>query len=297
MRVFGRLFFCLAYLIYTSTELRAQSSTVQSSNPDISVSVLSLFKHSKRQGAQQAEADGGMSMQEAELQFTANVDPYLRAAVLLSIHPSEEATATKSPDDAAAAEPSEKSFAIEPEEVYLETIALPFINLKAGRFHAALGRHNILHAHAFPFIDAPLINQALLGPDGLTEVGLSAAGLIPAPWFMEATVQALQGDSPSLFASESSSDIASVYRLRNLFELSESATLDLGLSGASGHNFYNEQTKVKGADLTLKWRPTKAGKYQSVIFTGEYLKGNCGGRPLNSELTGYATWIQYQFAE
>ncbi len=279
----------------TSHAQTKAASAVQSMNPDISVSVLTLFKNSKRQGADKDEPGGGFSLQETELQFAANVDPYLRASVMLSVHPAEQEAAD--PSAPAATEAAEKKTAIEAEEVYVETLGIPYVTFKAGHFHTALGRHNGLHAHAYPFIDSPLISQSLLGDEGLVETGLSAAALVPVPWFMEFTAQALQGDSPILFSSESSSDLASVYRLRNLLELSEEATLDLGLSAAAGQNFYNDRTNVQGADLTLKWRPSKGGKYSSLIWAAEYLKGEVKGRPLDSKQSGYATWIQYQFAE
>ena len=85
--------------------------------------------------------------------------------------------------------------------------------------------------------------------------------------------------------------------MRNLFDLTDSATLDLGLSGARGPNFYNQQTTVKGADLTFKWRPTKGGKYTALILASEYLQGEVKGRPDDSKLSGYAAWVQYQWAE
>lgn len=288
-----RAFYSLAAISITlnSSLISAQTSAPASSmNPDISLSVLSDYKHSKRSGS---KAEGGFSLSEAELQFSSNIDPYLRGVALFSVHPSEAHADTDTP----AAEPAEKAYAIEPEEVYLETLALPYVTLKAGRFHTALGRHNSLHTHAYPFLDAPLIHQRLLGEEGLTESGLSAALLAPVPWFSEVTVQAVQGDSPTLFSSESMTDAAEIYRWRNLFELSDESTLDVGLSGAQGANFYQGRSTVQGADLSWKWRPTTGGKYTAVILAAEYLQGKVEGRTTETELKGYATWLQYQFAE
>ncbi len=268
-------------------------AAIQSMNPDISASILTLYRQSKYHGKDKVEPDGGFSLQETELQFAANVDPYIRAAALLSVHPSEPSE----PLPGAPAAPRVKGTEIEAEEVFLETIAIPFVTFKAGRFHSSLGRHNLLHAHAFPFIDAPLINQRLLGSDGLTETGLSAEVLVPLPWYLELTSQAVQGDSTALFASESSGDLASINHIKNLFELSDSSTLDVGISAASGQNFYNKRSTVEGADFTFKWRPVQGGKYTSLVFAGEYLQGNVRGREEDSRLKGYATWLQYQCAE
>lgn len=284
---------------------KAQSRGATSMNPDISLSLLVGYKNAKRVGATKTEPGGGFSLDEAELQFQADVDPYFRAVATFSVHPEEEegsenegeGTAATEDPAAGTAAAEEKHFAIEAEEAYLETLSLPNLTLKAGRFHTAMGRHNSLHRHAYPFIDAPLINQRLLGEEGLTETGVSAAALAPLPWYMEATLQAVQGDSPTLFASESSTDTAMVYQLRNLWDLSDATTLDFNLSGTSGANQYGERSNVGAADFTVKWRPTSGGRYQALLFTAEYMAGKVEGRPVDEEQAGYAAWIQYQFAE
>ena len=269
----------------------ARSGAPQSMNPDTSVNILTLYKNGQREGATSPEPDSGFLLQEVEMQFLADVDPYLRASALLSVHPADTAPVAN------ANAPADKTYEIEPEEVFLETTSIPYLTIKAGRFHAALGRHNTLHTHAFPFIDAPLINQRLLGSDGLTEVGVSGSLLLPLPWYSEAIAQGVQGDSPDLFQSKNPSNIATVYRLRNLFDITDAMTFDLGLSGASGKNYYGGQTSVGGADMTVKWRPIIGGKYQAFILAGEYLQGAVNGRADDSHLAGGAYWLQYQFAE
>src|SRR5262249_2699654 len=127
----------------------------------------------------------GIRIQEAELQVFSDVDPYTKLTALLSVH---QAT-NKSTDD----------WQIEPEELFAETLQVPYVSLKAGKFKSRFGRHNELHTHAFPFIDAPLINTVFLGGDGLNDVGVSAAYLIPViPWYSEITLQVLSGHSPDV---------------------------------------------------------------------------------------------------
>lgn len=276
-------------------------------NPDISVNFLTLYKNAKRERKKKTEPDNGFMLQEAEIRFEANVDAYFRAVAMFAVHPAhdhgheehghaehehEEDVELGVEED--HGEPSAREYGIEPEEIFLETTSLPYVTLKLGRFHADLGRHNQLHTHSFPFVDAPLINQRLLGHEGLIENGISAAVLVPLPWFMEVSAQALQGDSPELFSSESSTDLAKVYRVRNLFELTDSTTFDLGLSGAEGSNFWNGKTKVRGADVSLKWRPNYGGKYQSLAVAAEFLQGEVGNREVDEKLSGFSTWIQYQ---
>jgi hypothetical protein len=306
--------YLLSLAAFASVDAFAQSTDAQSVmtrpiganqifNPDTSINFLTLYKSQKRQGADKSEPDGGFMLQEAEIQFMANVDAYFRAVAMFAVHEDHDhenlsdAESEGRGDTAGGLdtqEPKEKAYGIEPEEVYLETLAIPYVTLKLGRFHADLGRHNQLHAHAYPFIDAPLINQRLLGEDGLIENGVSASVLVPLPWFAEVSAQALQGDSPELFSSQSTSDVATVYRIRNLFDLTDEATLDFGASAARGHNAWNGTTIVRGADMSLRWRPTQGGKYQSVSIAAEYLQGEVGDRPENAKLSGYSTWVQYQ---
>ena len=281
--------------VFLSSLLQAQSGTTDlralkagsSLNPGVSLNALTLYKQSRQEDGFESTQPNGFLLQEVELQFLADVDPYLRASAALSIHP-QDSTGTSS---------SEPRYAIDPEEVFVETTSIPYVTFKAGRFHAALGRHNLLHTHAFPFIDAPLINQELLGGEGLTETGLSISALAPTPWFLELTTQGFQGQSSALFGNPDSSPFASVSRLRSALDLSDDFTMDLGLSQAIGKNSYHTQTKVVGADLTFKWRPSVGGKYSAFVLGAEYLEGVIPDRPSRSHLLGFSTYVQYQFAQ
>jgi hypothetical protein len=269
-------------------------------NPDISANFLGLWQHgtglSNDRGAPPAN---GFSLQEAELQFTADVDPYLRASALFSV--AQEPTGT----------PGELEWGIDPEEVYLETISLPVVTLKVGKFKLALGKHNQLHTHAFPFIDAPLIHQALLGDEGVNEVGLSAAALIPASWYSELIVQGFSPTNDTLFNDTASGtptrsgDVGALVRWKNLLDLSDDLTAELGLGGLEGKNGLRETASVLAGDLTFKWRPSEGGKYQALIWSTEYLRGRhpislldpATGTSTINRLGGIASWVQYQFAE
>lgn len=236
-------------------------------NPDTSVNFLGLY----RKGTQ---GSNGFSFQESELHFSSDVDPYLRAVALFAVAPIEGG-AEGTPE-----------FALEPEEVYLETLSLPAWTLKAGKFKAALGRHNVTHTHAFAFIDAPLVSEELLGEEGLNDVGVSASVLLPAPWFLELTTQALGGDR----------DIpAGVAQLKSLWDLSSESTLELNAFGTAAQASEERRSHVLGADLTFKWRPSVGGKYRALIWTGQWLRDNAPGA--EEHAGGIASWLQYQFAE
>lgn len=254
----------------------------RSMNPDIGINVLGLIQRHSSGGGDRTSSDrNGFSLQEAELVFTSDVDPYLRAYAVFSVKQ----------------EDGSSEFGIDPEEVFFETTSLPVVTIKGGKFKAAFGKHNALHTHAFPFIDAPLINQELLGDEGLNDVGLSASALIPASWFIELTAQGIAAGSETLYQSGHASDVAQVLSLRNLWDLSGDSTLEWSLFGTQGPNQYAKHTHAYGSDLIFKWRPAQGGKYRALIWQSQYITGDIQGRPNGTRLSGLASWIQYQFAQ
>ncbi len=257
-------------------------------NPDIGVNFLGLFQRGTGISDDRTQVPhNGFSLQEAEFQFSADVDPYMRAVALFAV----------------AQESGAAGYGIDPEEVFLESISLPSVTIRAGKMKLALGKHNMLHTHAFPFIDAPLIHQQLLGDEGLNETGVSAAVLLPVSWYSEFIVQGFSLTNEDLYASPKSGDIGALARIKNLLDLSDDLTMEFGLSGTSGKNQFDRTSSVLGADLTFKWRPSIGGKYHALIWSTEYLNGDRPGRTDSTsgepteKLGGAATWVQYQFAE
>ncbi len=251
-------------------------------NPDISANFLGLFQRFNQGHDDRDQSNhNGVSLQEAELQMTSDVDPYFRASVLLSVSQAKGSTDS----------------GIEPEEVFFETISLPRVTLKAGKFKAALGKHNQLHTHAFPFLDAPLISGDLLGGEGLNEEGVSAAVLLPTTWFSELTVQAMGTNNDALYNSSSSGHIAPVAYWKNLWDLSDDLTFELGVFGTQGNNSFTSTTSAYGGDLIFKWRPTSGGKYKAFVWQTQYMAGSRLGNPTGEKIGGISSWIQYQFAE
>ncbi len=264
----------------------------KSMNPDTGVNFLGLYRKNS-QDYNSSSVPTGFSFQEAEIQFSADVDPYFRAVALFSLSMQSSTSGSTTSND----------FMIDPEEVYLETLSLPSLTFKLGQFKTAMGRHNILHTHAFPFIDAPLINQALFGDEGLNGVGVSGSVLIPAPWFSDFTIQAISGQSAILFNNPNPKKSAGIAQLKNLWDLSDDTTIELNIFGTTGANQYESNSYAYGSDVTLKWRPSVGGKYRALIWTTEYINGlidgnNVGGSPtFGPRLGGMASWVQYQFAQ
>lgn len=295
-----RNFFVIVIIMATCTFATAQQdpspsasigsrSRGNSFNPDIGINSLMLYQNSNRGNDALTENRNGFGLQEAELQFSADVDPYWRFVSTFALRQEVEIDNTTTPATRNA------EYVFEPEELFAESLDLPWITLRAGKFKAAFGRHNILHTHAFPFIDAPLVNQVLLGDEGLNDSGISVAGLLPTSWFSEITLQGLsgQGEGVDYYHGASANDSVGLFHWKNLWDLSEDLTLELGGSAATGKNSTARTTNLSGADLTFKWRGSRS---KALIWSTEYLARD-RNEATNERGRGFASWIQYQFAQ
>jgi hypothetical protein len=216
----------------------------------------------------------GFTVQGAELNLQGAVDPYFRgnANVLFSIDSAGE------------------SF-VELEEAWLESVALPGnFQIRAGQLMSDFGRINTLHTHAWGFVDSPLVNARLLGPDGLRNPGARLSWLAPTPFYSELFlgIQNSHGETASSFRSSGHShgdededelpfgyrhadndrgvrglgDLLFTPRYAMSFDLTDKQTLLLGVSGAFGPNSSGGEgdtmTQIYGVDFYWKWKPTDA---------------------------------------
>jgi len=256
------------------SDARGLSNTM---NPAISLVGQVMGSGSSARQDPEGEQDGlgtGLSVPEVELALAGIVDPYFRADVFVAFEDLE---------------------GVAVEEAYVTTLALPVLTLRAGKFKAVFGKHNAWHSHLWPFVDGPLVHAALLGEEGLADPGVEAAVLFPTPWFLELTLEALDGSSEKLFASIEPFDLAYVAHLRSLWELGAASTFELGGSGALGQNFRGEATKVAGVDATFRWRPPSRAVYRSLQVQGEYLVAR--DRPDDpADMGGVVGLVRWQFA-
>ena len=108
---------------------------------------------------------------ESELTLSANIDPYFMGSVTFAMTPEDE---------------------LEVEEAYFRTLALPAgLTLKGGRFFSGFGYLNEFHAHAWDFVDQPLVYQAFFGGQRAQD-GLQLKWLAPTDLFLELGVEIRQ---------------------------------------------------------------------------------------------------------
>jgi hypothetical protein len=227
-----------------------------------------------------------IELHEAEAAVQAIVDPYARADFFFAFGTS----------------------GVEIEEAYATLPTLPGgLLARAGKMRAAFGKMNGLHNHALPWADRPLVTGRLLGgEEGVNDVGVSVARLLPNPWlFVEVTGQIFSGNAEEVFTSTSPGEVMYLGHLRAYEDLSESTNLDVGASFARGHNgagivddadIGRFKTSLYGIDATLRWKPLRRSIYRSFVGRAEAIwsrRVQFGGP---QHATGIYASGDYQFA-
>ena len=251
-------------------------------NPKISLNGLltgaySAFEHIENP---YEEPEEGINIQEIELRFSADVDTYFRA-------------------DATVAYESQ----FEVEEVYVETLSfIKYFHIKFGKFKQPFGKLNLLHTHALPFIDRNFVNSELLGEEGLNEIALEMSVLFPLSWYSELTVSGSKGENESIFIvnanqSKRKEDFGYLTHWKNLIDLRDDLTMELGLSYLVGKNNHegNPLTHVGGGDLTFKWVSSRNNS--SLIWQTEYIFKVIKNKMNDEEMGGIYSIFQHRFAK
>ncbi len=233
----------------------------------------------------------GFTLQNAELSLMAAVDPYFTAEahIVYFIDPIEGETG------------------VELEEAFATTSNLPWgLQVEAGHFFTEFGRMNPRHPHQWNWLDAPVINTRLFGPDGMRGTGFRVGWLTPLPWFSELHygVQNAGGETMSSFLANdeffgerpigglgfedrdvrTTEDLVHLLRWHNLWEVSDELTASIGVSGLMGPNASGPDgdTLIYGADFLLKWRPKENERgWPFVVWQTELMKREYGVDPSN----------------
>ncbi len=217
----------------------------------------------------------GFTLQQAEISLFGAVDPYFNAEAHIVF----------------------KEDAVELEEAYATTTQLPYsLQFKAGYYLTEFGRTNPQHPHQWPWLDQPIVNSRIFGPDGNRGVGSRVSWLAPVPWFSEVFVGVqnpddatersfLGGEVPATGpattisgrpavarTTRSLADFLYAARWVNNWELHQQTMLQLGFSGACGPNNtgLSGRTDIVGADLLVKWHES-VHSIPSVVWQTEVI--------------------------
>ncbi len=233
-------------------------------NPEISVTgdFVGWYHSPEFPGTSLPESEAGehgpgpgnrFSLREAEFHIISPLDPYTRGKFFLGI-------------------PGNGHLHVG--EAYMEWINLPTnLNLKIGKFRNQFGQLNRWHQHALPQVDRPYVLTRFLSDEGLSGMGVGANWLLPRLWahVNELNLEFISGGDGSSFANSGGRERVLVTHLKNYWDVTENAYLEIGVSGALGHNDpeAHYRTLLGGLDINYKWVPAGRSKYRTFEFRAE----------------------------
>jgi hypothetical protein len=229
----------------------------------------------------------GFGLGESELGFSANIDPWLRGAANISLHP----------DDTVSVE-----------EAFIQSTSLSNgLTLKAGRFFSGVGYLNSQHAHTWDFVDNPLAYQAMLGTQ-FGDDGVQLHWLTPTDQYIELGAELGRGRSfpgsdtgrngagMSALTVHTGGDIGVSHNWRAGVSLLTAQANDQSLTtmDATGSTVINSaftgDTRVWVIDGVWKWAPNGNATQTNFKLQGEYLQSTRSGSLTtdvgNTNLTG-----------
>ncbi len=234
-------------------QLQAAPRSAPTTNPDISA--IGDFRAAYfSEGKRNVE----LYFNQLEMQVASVVDPYARANFLFSF----------------GKDSINGDFSAGLEEATLTSLDLPYqLQATVGKFKPHFTKVNTLHPHAFSFVDFPTMLEHFFSDEGLFMEGLSASWLIPNPYdfYQELDVEVGRSETNHALVQGDGNDLTYVGHLKNFFELTDNATLEVGFSGLSGINSQQLATSMGAVDLTYKWKPVQFNTDQSFTWQTEAL--------------------------
>lgn len=265
------------------------AGAAQSMNPDMALildTALAGFSQADNlQGGGHDPTANGFNLQQLELSFSSNVDPYFGFNANLVFGPE----------------------GFELEEAYVSTLALPAnLKVRAGKFLTKFGRLNSTHPHGWSFVDQPVVNGQFLGGDGKRGLGAEVSWLSPLPWFLEVTGSANSAEAEEeeharqlpttqLQSIPVVTDLFYTGVVKQFFPFTNDLSLMWGLSGQLSplDGGFEHGELVAGTDFYLRYRPTNSPNGASLSLSVELMARQAdlaAGAPLETGAYGQLVW-------
>jgi len=211
---------------------------------------------------------------ESELTVSASIDPYFSGWFVMAVNSENE---------------------VEVEEGFVQNSgAISGLTVKFGRMLSGFGYLNEIHAHAWDFVDSPLVYQAFFGGQ-LKEDGIQARWLAPTPVLVEVGVETGRGsafpgsdrnkngvNSAMLFAHVGDDvGISNSYRVGASYRATKAQDRtydDVDSLGTPVTNAFTGDSKMWGVDFVWKWAPNGNTVDRNFKFQAEYLHRTEDGR-------------------
>lgn len=271
--------FCTIWLLLLTKNVQSQTTL----SPDISaIGEISVFTHNDLERVSEKNKFN-LTIPNLEIDVNGYLNPFARA-------------------DAVIAWEGDKNAVIE--EFYATILrGLPLnMNLRAGKYRLEFGRLNPVHPHAYSFIDLPLVHEEFFGEEGLNDVALRAAFLLPTGTAYTELMGAItKGNALLQQDALEGNDTTHLNpggfgRLTTSLAATETAELSLGTS------FFNGVFKLEPRQLRtslfggdIKYKDLKS-RYSSLLVEGEFLYRSQEQDSTDNVISygGYA-YVDYKF--
>ncbi|MBP7012191.1 MAG: hypothetical protein KBB53_00025 [Steroidobacteraceae bacterium] len=219
-------------------------------------------------GGEIGPGDRSFNLGESEVTFAASVDPYFSAALTMALSAEGE---------------------IGVEEAFARTTSLPAgFSVKGGRFFSGFGYLNEIHAHAWDFVDQPLVYQALYGGQ-YGQDGVQVKWLAPTDLFLEFGAETGNGgEFPGTRLGRNGLNGTTLFTHVG-GDLGDSIGWRTGLSwmdldaedrtyedadslGNPVVNSFTGSSATWIVDATLKWTPASSTRRQAFKLQAEYMR-------------------------
>jgi len=201
-------------------------------------------------------SSSGMSLGESEMTLSASIDPHFFAQTTLAF---------------------DGDAGVSVEESFIQTLGLgEGMTLKFGRFFSAMGYLNEKHAHAWTFIDAPLIYRGLFG-DQLKVEGVQGSWLLPTDHFMQVGAEALNGAWTAFYTLADDWDESQSWQLGLSYWQSSKVAGRVG-QGLNSELQFDGESRIGSVDFVYKWAPNGNQINENFKFQLEYFDRHESGQ-------------------
>lgn len=218
----------------------------------------------------------GFNLGESEMGISANIDPDFRGVATMALSPAG---------------------GVSVENAFVQTTSLgDGLNLKFGRFFSGLGYLNEQHAHAWDFVDQPLV-YATLWSNQLGEDGVQLKWLAPTDMFIEVGGEmgkgrgfpgsdtAKNGSGAGLLFVHLGDDIGIEHSWRAGMSMhqtqrvnaSSDAVPDLRGTAGGVSNRFSGDSRTVGVDGVWKFAPNGNVRERYLKLQGEYFRRSESG--------------------
>ena len=206
----------------------------------------------------------GFSLKESELGIAANIDPQFRGIATIALDP-------------------DGGLAVE--NAFVQTTALGNgLNFKMGRYFSGLGYLNEQHAHAWDFVDQPLVYRTLWD-NQLGEDGVQLKWLAPTDTFIEiggelgrgrgfpgSDRQRKNGAGSGVLFAHVGDDVGVSHSWRAGFSMHQTRRENAPNTVSAVNNSFSGDSKTAGLDFIWKYAPNGNAKETNFKLLGEYFR-------------------------